>query len=302
MMKVVITGLTGFVGQNLVRYLTEKSSYTILPLRIRSGEFIKIYGDAYIHLAAKAHDVKGTTEHEVYYQANYQLTKELYDHFLNDVSASRFIYMSSVKAISDSPGNSIVDENMDSLVSNVYGQTKKMAEDYILSNSPKNGKRVYILRPCMIHGPNNKGNLNLLYQFVRKGIPYPLAAFNNERSFLSVENLCHVIHQILLRDDIQPGVYNVADSKPISTNRLIKLIGETLQRKTLMLSVPRILVKALAKIGDLFLLPINSHTLHKLTENYVVSNEKIVRALGHDLPIDSETGLKKTISSFIHAD
>ena len=51
------------------------------------------------------------------------------------------------------------------------------------------GKKVYILRPCMIHGPGNKGNLNLLYGVVSKGMPWPLGAFENRRSFTSIGNL-----------------------------------------------------------------------------------------------------------------
>lgn len=60
-------------------------------------------------------------------------------------------------------------------------------------------KRVYILRPCMIHGPGNKGNLNLLYNVVRKGIPWPLGDFENKRSFTSIDNLCYVVEGLLER-------------------------------------------------------------------------------------------------------
>lgn len=49
-----------------------------------------------------------------------------------------------------------------------YGKSKLLAEQYILSKTIPNGKRVYILRPCMIHGTGNKGNLNLLYKIVSK--------------------------------------------------------------------------------------------------------------------------------------
>lgn len=61
------------------------------------------------------------------------------------------------------------------------------------------GKQVYILRPCMIHGPGNKGNLNLLYNVVRKGIPWPLGSFENRRSFTSIDNLCYVVEGLLVK-------------------------------------------------------------------------------------------------------
>jgi nucleoside-diphosphate-sugar epimerase len=54
----------------------------------------------------------------------------------------------------------------------------------------------------------------------------------------------------------------------------------------------------LAKIGDLLKLPLNSERLQKLTENYVVSNDKIKKALGKELPVSAREGLNKTIASF----
>ena len=41
----------------------------------------------------------------------------------------------------------------------------------------------------MIHGPGNKGNLNLLYSLVSKGLPWPLGSFENKRSYCSIDNL-----------------------------------------------------------------------------------------------------------------
>jgi hypothetical protein len=70
----------------------------------------------------------------------------------------------------------------------------------------------------MIHGEGNKGNLNLLYQLVSKGLPWPLGNFKNQRSFLSIENLCFVIREIVERNDILFGIYQVADDEALSTN------------------------------------------------------------------------------------
>lgn len=101
-----------------------------------------------------------------------------------------------------------------------------MTENYILTHLPSD-KKVYILRPYMIHGLGNKGNLNLLYGLVSKGVPYPLGAYANNRSFLSIENLCFVIDQ-LLKKVIPSAVFNVADDVPLSTNEVIALVSESL--------------------------------------------------------------------------
>ena len=149
----------------------------------------------------------------------------------------------------------------------------------------------------MIHGPGNKGNLNLLYQFVKKGIPYPLAAFENKRSFLSVENLCFVITR-LIASNISSGVYQMADDETLSTNEVVSILGESLNKKAKLWSIPIAIVKGLAKIGDVLRLPLNTERLDKLTEDYVVSNNKIKKALGINFPLSTKEGLKITANSF----
>jgi nucleoside-diphosphate-sugar epimerase len=180
-----------------------------------------------------------------------------------------------------------------------YGKSKLLAEQYIVSKDIPEGKRVYILRPCMIHGPGNKGNLNLLYKLVSKGIPWPLAAFENQRSFCSIDNVCYVVSQILEREDIPSGVYNLADDETLSTNELIEIIGATTNKKAKIISISKKVINTIAKIGDILHLPLNTERLDKLTENFVVSNLKIKAALGIEkLPVTSKEGILKTFQSF----
>ena len=77
----------------------------------------------------------------------------------------------------------------------------------------------------MIHGPGNKGNLNLLYKLVFKVIPWPLGTFENKRSFCSIDNLMFIIKELIEREDIPSGVYNVSNDEPISTNQVVSLIA-----------------------------------------------------------------------------
>src|SRR5690606_15463179 len=98
---------------------------------------------------------------------------------------------------------------------------------------------------------------------------------------------------------IPSGVYNVADDVSLSTNELIKIIGEASDNKGRVWCIPRGIISRMAKIGDTLRLPLNSERLKKLTESYVVSNEKIKNALGiTQLPVSSKDGLIKTIRSF----
>lgn len=292
---VLITGPSGFTGTNLIEYL---SDLDIQKLSIRCQENQKIdlgKAGAIVHLAGKAHDLKKVSQPQDYYDANFQLTKQLYSAFLKS-DAKKFIFISSVKASADIV-NGILTEDQPTKPQTHYGKSKLMAEEYIRSQPLPEGKSYYILRPCMIHGPGNKGNLNLLYQFVKKGIPYPLAAFENKRSFLSIENLCFVIKELLERD-IPSGTYNLADDESLSTNELVTEIANTLKLKPRLWKIPAPLITALAKIGGKLKLPLSTERLQKLTENYVVSNQKIKDALGKELPITARDGLKRTIHSF----
>ena len=295
--KIVYTGPSGFVAENLRSYLAAAGYNDLLPLSLRTGSLrSSVTGiGAVIHLAGKAHDLKKVSAPEEYYQVNYELTKKLYDEFLES-DAVKFIFVSSVKAAADSVEGTLTEQDIPDPKTD-YGKSKLMAENYILSQPLPEGKSYFILRPCMIHGPGNKGNLNLLYQFVKKGVPYPLAAFENKRSFLSIANLCFVIKELLERE-IPSGIYNLADDESLSTNELVTTIAGALGRKPRLWRIPSPAVKMLAKLGDKLKLPLNSERLQKLTENYVVSNRKITGALGRQLPYSSREGLRRTILSF----
>ncbi|WP_291142777.1 NAD-dependent epimerase/dehydratase family protein [Flavobacterium sp. UBA7680] len=295
-MKITITGASGFLGINLQSYF--KESYLIHPISLRytPNQDIKIDTDAIIHLAGKAHDLKKVSKPSDYYEANFELTKQLFDSFLNS-NASVFIFLSSVKAVADKTDD-ILTENIVANPATHYGISKRQAEEYILSKELPAEKRVYILRPCMIHGPGNKGNLNLLYSLVSKGYPWPLGSFDNQRSFLSIENLCFIIDELLKNKYIPVGVYQVADDNSLSTNELIQMIGTSLGKKSRILKISPWGIKKTAKIGDYLFLPLNSERLQKLTESYVVSNSKIKEALKKDLPVSIKEGLVKTLKSF----
>lgn len=305
---IIITGLSGFVGQNLQAYLRSQGKTEILALgRKKTGKATKeitydeffadeaVSGAHYIHLAGKAHDLKKTADDQEYFEVNYELSKKLYDRFLQDQKAQTFTFISSVKAAKDVVEGVLTEETACNPVT-PYGKSKRMAEEYILSHLPED-KRVYILRPCMIHGPGNKGNLNLLFSFAKKGLPYPLAAFENQRSFLSVDNLTFVIGR-LLEKPVPSGIYHMADDGTFSTNELITLMAQSLGKKPQLLKVPAGLIKTAAEVGDILKLPLNTERLQKLTESYKVSNAKIKKALGEELPMPAKEGLMKTFESF----
>lgn len=307
-MKVLITGVHGFVGSNLVKYLA--STHSIYGLDIISPEnpgVEKTFSwdeldagcvpevDAIIHLAGKAHDTKNQAAADVYFKVNTGLTQKIFDYFLKS-SAKKFIFFSTAKAAADRVEGVLTEDVVPGPVG-PYGESKIAAEKYIQEHMSAD-KKVYIFRPCMIHGPGNKGNLNLLYNVVRKGIPWPLGAFENRRTFTSVENICFAVDGVLTKD-VPSGIYNMGDDEALSTNELIEEICKSLGKKAHIWRLPKGLMNGVAKVGGWLHLPLNPERLRKLTENYISSNEKIKKALGVDrMPVDARTGLQRTLESF----
>jgi nucleoside-diphosphate-sugar epimerase len=249
-----------------------------------------------IHLAGKPQDSKNTSSPDEYHKVNTELTKDIFDTFLSS-NVKVFITLSSVKAIADVVNGELSEEATPCPTTH-YGKSKLLAEQYIISKEIPADKRVYILRPCIIHGPGNNGNLNLLYKLTSKGIPWPLGAFENKRSFCSIDNLLFIIRELIEREDIPTGVYNVSDDQPLSTNEVISLIAESQNKTPKIWMVSKKLIQMIAKIGNFLKLPLNDERLQKLTDSYVVSNKKLMNAIGKPLPISSREGLLKTFKSF----
>ena len=328
-MKILITGVHGFVGSNLVEAL--KNEHTIYGLDIVSplkdgvrftfswdlldkpNEIPNI--DAIIHLAGKAHDTKNKSAADVYFKVNTGLTQKIFDWYLAHPTAKKFIQFSTVKSAADRVEGEFLTEECIPTPVGPYGESKIAAENYIIEkfapealkrpfhnftdeDAVADGKKVYIMRPCMIHGPGNKGNLNLLYGVVSKGIPWPLGAFENRRSFTSIGNLQEVIKGLLTKD-APSGIYHMGDDEALSTSELIEVICSALGKKAHIWNIPRGLMNGVAKIGDVLHLPLNTQRMQKLTENYVVSNAKIKAALSmKEMPVRAKDGLRETIKSF----
>ena len=314
-MKILITGAYGFVGTNLCKHLTERghqcdaldvsaakrdnvpyqSFYTWSDLDSSPSPISFTSYDAVVHLAGKAHDLKKVASETSYFDINVGLTKRIFDALCQQVKMKgegeqrrvAFIYFSSSKASADG---------------NAYGRSKLAAEEYLTSavhlHLSPSSLRVAILRPAMIHGPGNKGNLNLLWGIARRGLPWPLAAFENKRSFTSIGNICAAVE--LLCERGENGIYPIADDEMLSTNRLIELIAETCCKKAKLWRVPKGLMRLMAKFGDVLHLPLNTERIEKLTEDSFVDNSHLKGQLGWErMPIRAEDGMRRTLRSFL---
>ena len=278
-MNILITGVHGFVGSNLVKYLAKEN--TIYGLDIVqpqkdgvmctfSWDALDVENglpeiDAIIHLAGMAHDTRNKSAADVYFKVNTGLTQKIFDWYMASPTAKKFVFFSTVKSAADRVKGEFLTEECVPTPVGPYGESKIKAEDYIIkkfapkalkrpfhnfddSDSIVSDKQVYIIRPCMIHGPGNKGNLNMLYGVVKKGIPWPLGAFENRRSFTSIGNLCVVIEGLLTKS-VPSGIYHMGDDEALSTNELIEVICEAIGKKAHIWRIPKGLMNGVAKVG-----------------------------------------------------
>jgi nucleoside-diphosphate-sugar epimerase len=309
MSTLFITGVSGFAGTNLVRHFTSMGIASIVgqsrqPARTKehfpgltfpivdrtSAEILNDFKtDTIVHLSGIAHDLSNRYTEEDYFHVNYDNTRSVFDEFLAS-KATKFIYLSSIKAAVDTSAMP-VDENVSPSPITAYGKSKRKAEEYILSMKLPPDKRYYIFRPCMIHGPQNKGNLNLLYRYVRTGLPWLLGAWDNRRSFLNVDNFNFIVQQFHQRD-LPSGIYNLADDGTLSTNQLVGVMASALNKKPRIWNLPKVVISFLVLIIG------QQHKLKKLTEDLPVSNRKLNDTLRRPLPVSISEGVQKTIRSF----
>ena len=296
MYKTIILGSSGFIGQNLMKRNPNSEGVSL-----RDGNWKNQISDAevIINLVGKAHDHKGTATEQDFRYANVDLAKEIFNEFLKS-NAKLLIHISSIAAQEEFESSKPLKEENQCHPFSSYGKTKREAEEWLLQQNLPEKKKLIILRPPMVHGEGDKGNLGLLYKLISKGIPYPLASFDNKRSFISIDNFSYFINQIIENKELlENGIYHISDDEAVSTKEIIEIIKKVENNNTLNLSLPKVLVKFLAKIGDVIPLPLNTKRLKKMTGNLEVSNQKIKNALGiTQLPISAKKGIEITIKSF----
>lgn len=295
-MKIKILGSSGFVGQHLLKSLSSSDGISVRNPNWEKGI---VDGDILINLVGKAHDHDGTAKEEDYYYANVEKLKEIFSAFLTS-NAKMLIHFSSIAAIEEFEADELLNEDSSSNAVSWYGKSKFLAEKWLLEQRIPVDKKVVIIRPPMIHGPGDKGNLGLFYKFISKGLPYPLSSFNNKRSFIFINNLVFFIKEIINKSTvIAGGIYHVADNEPISTSEIVKVIEASIGKNNVKVDFPKFLIQWLAKVGDIIPIPFNTKRLRKLTSNLLVSNSKIKSSLNiTSIPFSAIDGLKITIDSF----
>lgn len=296
---ILISGASGFIGKHFCDYLN-RETVTYVKLNLRDYGWQESWKNSFqpiktvVHLAGANEGTAGKTTYD---EVNAILTKKVFESFLES-NAELFIYVSSIKALADEEINEkpLTEDLQKRPSTTAYAQSKADAEKYISSVSLPSNKRLVIVRPCLVYGPGNLGNLNRLIKMVQNGIPYPFAALDNQRSILYVENFCAVL-KALHEKTIDSGIYHLSDNGYYSTTELVEMIAKELGKPAKLWAINKKYLIFMAKLGSFFHLPFNLKTLHKLTKNYRVENSKLLNALEIKLPYSTKKGIQKTITS-----
>ena len=300
MPTLLLTGSSGFVGSHLVNHLRSKfeiDALTTSDTKIKGvrnqykwSEIGSIEGkyDVVIHMAGLAHDTQNNRLESEYFEVNEGLTKLLMAN-AERWSIQSFIYLSSIKAVVDSTADKIIDETMESTATHVYGRSKLSAEKAILKQDSNFSK--VILRPVMIYGKGQKGNLKTLEKWIRNGFVFPFGKWENKRSVLSINNLSYCIESIV-SNPISSGTYFIADDDPVSTVDILQYIGKGINKKVRFVGVPNSVIQFGLKLLPKKLKSITDKVLGSL----IVDNKKLKTALHiKQMPFQTSTELPAAI-------
>lgn len=285
-MKLLLTGSSGFIGNNIKMLLQNKYQLKTLGLslnddyNINLSKNIPIIGEKYdivFHAAGKAHTTpKSEAEKKAFFDVNLQGTKNLCTALENCGVPKSFIYISSVAVYGCEYGENITEETPLN-GKTPYALSKIMAEKFLVEWCAKNKVILSIIRPSLVAGPNPPGNLGAMINGIKTRKYVRISGGKARKSVLMVQDIANIVP--LLAD--KGGIYNVCDSYQPSFRELEELIASQLG-KTTPLSIPYPLAKVIAKSGDCLgrRAPINSIKLAKITKSLTFSNEKARNELG----------------------
>lgn len=311
--SVLVTGATGFIGSHLLalldrnQYRIKASTRKTLSANSPNITTIKINDingttdwqealagiDCVIHLAGRAHVLKDTSidPEAEFYRINVLGTSNLVKQAIA-TNVKRFIFMSSVGAMANS-SNVPLTESSPCSPESPYGRSKLKAEKTLkelCKNSPMSWT---ILRPPLVYGPGNPGNMVRLLKLVQSELPLPLGAVNNRRSFLYVGNLVDAIETCINHPNAENQTFLVTDGEDLSTPTLITKIAQSMNHKNLLFPVPLALIKAIGLLSG------KRDATARLTDSLSLDSRKINSILEWHPPISVDQGVRDTVEWFL---
>ncbi|MCK5727939.1 MAG: NAD-dependent epimerase/dehydratase family protein [Methylococcales bacterium] len=313
MKTVLVTGSDGFIGRvlsrtlamqgflvkNLVRTKTENISNQVVLDLTSNWSFNPCLGvDTIFHLAGKAHALSEVSQdNDEYQKINTEATQRLLE-AAQQAGVQRFIYFSSVKAVGDS--DFIQDETSNLVANTPYGQSKYNAEQLVLHGNYVSHS--VVIRPCMVYGNTQKGNLPKMIQAIARGIFPPLPEVNNQRSMVHVEDLVSAALLAAQQAKAAQQIYIVSDGQYYSSRQLYEWICKALNKPIPAMTIPLIMMEIFAKIGDIMgrccgrRFIFDSDVMGKLLGSACYSSAKIEKELGFKARYNLQQALPEMVT------
>lgn len=315
-MNVLVSGASGFIGKPLCAELFRQGQSVRAAVRLaRPGNLLEnvetvsigeINGETdwadalrdikvVIHLAARVHVMRANAFdplnelHKVNVEGAWNLARQAHD-----AGVQRFIFISSIKVNGESTplGQPYTTENQPAPI-DPYGISKCEAEDALRQLADETGMELVIIRPPLVYGPGVKANFHSMMYWLKKGVPLPLGAIQNKRSFVALDNLVDLIVTCIDHPAAANQTFLAGDGEDLSTTELLQRLGKALGKPVKLFPMPIWALKAGAALLG------KSSMAQRLCNSLQVDISKACDLLGWQPPVSVDDALKKTAAAFL---
>ncbi|MDP2636885.1 MULTISPECIES: SDR family oxidoreductase [unclassified Pseudoalteromonas] len=303
MKRLLITGYSGFVGNNLVEQL--KGNYQLNLLGRKPSNFGNVFThdldssslysdslvnvDVVVHCAARVHIMDDTASDPLneFRAVNTLGTLNLAKQAAQ-AGVKRFIFLSSIKVNGESTSGKIPFTASDkSAPEDPYGISKAEAEQQLLMLGTETGMEIVIIRPPLVYGEGVKANFASLMRFVGKGLPLPFRSIkSNKRSLVSVYNLVDLIQLCIEHPKAAGQVFLASDDHDLSTAEMVALMAKVQNKSNFALPVPVWCFKLAGKLLN------KSDVIDRLTGSLQLDITHTKNTLDWQPPYSAEHGFK----------
>jgi nucleoside-diphosphate-sugar epimerase len=317
MRKILITGANGFVGNAVLEQLSSVNSAYALLASVRAKPSVMVSGvnyievpslkvdtpwldalegvDAVIHCAARVHIMNDASSDPLceFRKINVAGTLSLARQAVA-AGVRRFIFVSSIKVNGEATrlGRAFVENDYPQPI-DAYGVSKFEAETELMVLAKETGLEVVIIRPPLVYGPGVKANFASMMKWLQRGIPLPLGAIKNKRSFVALDNLVDLIVTCIHHPAAVNQVFLAGDGHDLSTTELLQSMAKALNVPARLIPVPMSLINLGAAALN------KRDVAQRLCGSLQTDISKARNLLGWEPPVSVDEALLKTARYFL---